>query len=150
MKRYTLSLIIACAFMFASSAAFAQNNRAQDRNENVEAAKVAFITDKLGLTPEQSQKFWPVYNEYEAKRRALIKSYRSGYRRNLDDLTEQEANARINEMFSTKEKELELEKEYAARYQNIITTKQLIMLYRAERDFTKLLLKRLDNKRAQN
>lgn len=147
MKRYALSLIIACAFMFAGTAAFAQ---VQDRNENVKAAKVAYITDKMGLTSEQSQKFWPIYNEYEAKRRALIKAYRSGYRKNVDDLSEQEANARINEMFSTKEKELALEKEYATRYQSIITTKQLIMLYRAEREFTKLLLKRLDHKRAQN
>lgn len=151
MKCYTLFLIMACTFLLGSTTAFAQNNRAQDRNENVEAAKVAFITDKMGLTAEQSQKFWPIYNEYEAKRRALIKAYRSGYRRNVDELSEQEANERINEMFSTKERELALEKEYAAKYQRIITNKQLILLYRAERDFTKLLLQRLDNnKRAQN
>ena len=124
--------------------------KAQDRNENVEAAKIAYLTDKVELTTDQAQKFWPVYNEYETKRRELMRNYRSGYRRNLDEMSEQEAKARIEEMFETKEKELELEKEYAARYQRIITTKQLIRLYRAEREFTKLLLKKLDASKTAN
>jgi len=149
MKRYTLLFVIAITLMFGSTAALAQDNRTQERRENIESAKVAFITDKVGLTTEQSQKFWPLYNEYEAKRRTLIKAYRSGYRRNVEELSEQEAESRIDDMFTTKDKELALEKEYAAKYQRIITNKQLIKLYRAERDFTKLLLKRLDNKRAQ-
>ncbi|GAB3532684.1 hypothetical protein GCM10027443_16850 [Pontibacter brevis] len=113
----------------------------------MEAAKIAFLTDKMGLTTEQSQKFWPLYNEYEAKRRQLMKSYRHGYRHNVEALSEQEAQARIDNMFSTREKELELEKEYAAKYQRVISTKQLIKLYRGEREFTKMLLKRLDHKK---
>lgn len=148
MKHCTLLVAIAFTLLLGNTAAFAQNNRSQDR-ESVEAAKIAYLSDKVGLTTDQSQKFWPIYNEYEAKRRALVKSYRSGYRRNVDELSEQEADERINNLFATKAKELELEKEYAARYQKIISTKQLIKLYRAERDFTKLLLKRLDTQRAQ-
>ncbi len=148
MKHCTLLLAIAFTLLLGNTAAFAQDNRSQDR-ESVEAAKIAYLTDKVGLTTDQSQKFWPVYNEYEAKRRTLVKSYRSGYRRNVEELSEQEADERINNLFETKAKELELEKEYAARYQKIISTKQLIKLYRAERDFTKLLLKRLDTQRAQ-
>ena len=142
MKRYII-LLFFCVFTLGGSAAFAQ-----DRSENVEAAKVAYITDKIELTPEQAQKFWPVYNEYESKRRELMRNYRGGYRRNLDEVSEQEAKERIEEMFDTKEKELALEKEYVAKYQRIISTKQVIQLYRAEREFTKLLLKRLDNRRA--
>ncbi len=148
MKHCTLLLAIAFTLLLGNTAAFAQDNRSQDR-ESVEAAKIAYLTDKVGLTTDQSQKFWPVYNEYEAKRRTLVKSYRSGYRRNVEELSEQEADERINNLFETKAKELELEKEYAARYQKMISTKQLIKLYRAERDFTKLLLKRLDTQRAQ-
>lgn len=148
MKLYSFLLAVAAIIILGNSAALAQNSRSQDR-ESVEAAKIAYLTDKVGLTTEQAQKFWPIYNEYEAKRRALIKGYRSGYRQDVDALSEQEADSRIENYFLTKEKELELEKEYAARYQKIITTKQLIKLYRAERDFTKLLLKRLDGKRAQ-
>jgi Spy/CpxP family protein refolding chaperone len=144
MRNYTFILAFFCAFFIGSFAAMAQNGRPQDRRENVEAAKVAFLTDKMGLTAEQSQKFWPLYNEYEAKRRDLVRSYRSEYREDVDQLSEQEAKARLDGMFSTREKELELEKEYVARYQRVISPNQIIKLYRSEREFTKLLLKKLE------
>jgi Spy/CpxP family protein refolding chaperone len=149
MKRYTFIFILFCAFTLSGTAAFAQNGRQQDRKENMEAAKVAFLTDKIGLTAEQSQKFWPIYNEYESKRRELVKAYRSGYREDVDQLSEQEAKARIDGMFNMREKELELEKEYVSRYQRVITTNQIIKLYRSEREFTKLLLKKLEANKAQ-
>lgn len=105
---------------------------------------MAFLTDKMGLTAEQSQKFWPLYNEYETKRRELVRSYRSGYRQDVDELSDQEAKARLDGMFNTRERELELEKEYVARYQRVISSNQIIKLYRSEREFTKLLLKKLE------
>ncbi|WP_255593838.1 hypothetical protein [Pontibacter sp. HSC-14F20] len=148
MKRLPFILFLFCAFTFGSTAAMAQSGRSQDKN--VEAAKVAFLTDKMGLTAEQSQKFWPLYNEYEAKRRELVRSYRSGYRQDVDELSDQEAKARLDGMFNTREKELELEKEYVSRYQRVISSNQVIKLYRSEREFTKLLLKKLEaNNRAQ-
>ena len=149
MKRHLVALLFCCALTWSSTAVLAQTSRPQDRKESVEAAKMAFLTDKMGLTTEQSQKFWPLYNEYEAKRRELVKAYRSGYRQDVDQLSEQEAKARLDSMFSTQEKELELEKEYVARYQRVITPNQIIKLYRSEREFTKLLLKKLDNNKAQ-
>ncbi|NEM97245.1 hypothetical protein [Pontibacter burrus] len=145
MKRYFF-LLIFCALTFAGTTALAQDNR--QSNERVEAAKVAFLTDKMELTADQAQKFWPLYNEYESRRRDLMKSYRSGYRQDVDALSDQEAKARIDGMFATREKELALEQEYAAKYLRVISYKQLIKLYRGERDFTKLLLKRLDDNRA--
>ncbi|GAB3830804.1 hypothetical protein [Pontibacter rugosus] len=150
MKHHILVLLLLFAFAFGGSTALAQDSRSNDRKENIEAAKTAFLTDKMGLSAEQSQKFWPLYNEYEAKRRELIKTYRNGYRKDVEALSEQDAKARIDNMFSTKERELELEKEYATKYQRVISNRQLIKLYRAEREFTKMLLKRLDDKRAEN
>ena len=149
MKRIIL-LLFFCATTLATTAAFAQDrsSSSNERRERVEAAKIAFLTDKMELTSEQAQKFWPLYNEYETKRRELLKAYRSGYRQDVEELTEQEAKARIDGMFTTREKELALEQEYASRYIRVISYKQLIKLYRGERDFTKLLLKRLDDNRA--
>jgi Spy/CpxP family protein refolding chaperone len=146
MKHTLVLILLCCAFTFSSSKTYAQDTRSKERKEQINAAKTAFLTDKMGLTAEQSQKFWPIYNEYETKRRELVKSYRSGYRRDVEELTDQEAQARIDNMFVTREKELALEKEYAVKYQRVISTKQLIQLYRGEREFTKLLLKRLDHK----
>src|SRR5687767_1804095 len=109
MKRFIL-LLIFCALTFAGTTALAQDSRTpKEHRERVESAKIAYLTDKMDLTSDQAQKFWPIYNEYEAKRRELLKEYRSGYRQNVEDLSEQEAKVRIETMFTTREKELALE-----------------------------------------
>ncbi len=50
----------------------------QNNNGNlnrVQAAKMAYITTQLNLTPEEAQRFWPVYNAYNAE----IKNARFSY-----------------------------------------------------------------------
>ena len=37
--------------------------QAQNGNR-LEALKIAYITNKLNLSPEEAQKFWPIYNQY--------------------------------------------------------------------------------------
>ncbi len=51
---------------------------AQDRDEHrekIKALKTAYITEGLILPQKKLSNFWPIYNEYEEKRRAL---YRQG------------------------------------------------------------------------
>ena len=44
------------------------NNK--ERWERYKAEKVAFLTSHLDLTPEEAQKFWPVYNQMEKEKEA--------------------------------------------------------------------------------
>ena len=45
--------------------------QAQEGNDKIESLKIAYITKRLQLTPEESQKFWPVYNQYEAEKKQI-------------------------------------------------------------------------------
>ena len=36
----------------------------QPRASKVKAARVAYITERIGLTPDESTKLWPLYNQY--------------------------------------------------------------------------------------
>ena len=48
---------------------------AQDRKfEEIKAHKIAFITEKVNLTANQAQKFWPIYNKHEQQVMALRKT----------------------------------------------------------------------------
>ena len=60
------------AFFFV----FAQTSVAQEGqgNEKIEQLKIAFITKHLKLTTEEAQKFWPVYNQYEAEKKQVRQS----------------------------------------------------------------------------
>ena len=60
MKRLIPILILLISF-----SGFAQ--RGGEIQEKIKAQKIAFITDKLELTSEEAQQFWPIYNEFEAK-----------------------------------------------------------------------------------
>src|SRR4051812_46823678 len=94
--------------------------------EKMEAARIALITNRLGLTPEQAEKFWPVYREFAQKRQEIRKEFRQA-QRGLDpsnpDPKKQEA--LVNLGLQLKQKELNLEKDYSGRIMNVITAQQL-------------------------
>ena len=49
------------------------------QNTSVESARVAFISQKIGLTPVQAEKFWPVYNEFNNQRSDIRKAIKKIY-----------------------------------------------------------------------
>ena len=45
---------------------------AQNPNrERLEAYKIAFFTKRLNLTPQEAEKFWPVYNEFQNQKNQI-------------------------------------------------------------------------------
>ena len=59
--------------LFILSINIIQAQEHRSKEERIQALKVAFITEELDLTPEQSQGFWPLYNELQGKLRQLKK-----------------------------------------------------------------------------
>ena len=115
----------------------------QSRFERIRALKTSFITDRLQFTPEQSARFWPVYNQYEAEARGLRKSYKSKYRAQNAKATRVEAQQYIEDNIEYQEQLLTLKKNYRDKLLKTITPQQLAKLYEAERDFKKLLIEQL-------
>ena len=84
---------------------FAQDH--QERYEQIEAIKVAFITKKLDLTTEEAQKFWPVYNNYQKELMELMKKRREDRQK-----TDIAPNDKINADLAYETKMLDLKKKY--------------------------------------
>ena len=126
---------------FLSIQTFAQSPEALKK---IEAAKIALITERLQLSPEQAEKFWPVYREYGNKNKAIKKDFEVA-RRDFDpNSASEEENKKMLEMANTvKQRQLDLEKEYSQRILNIITSRQLNNLKKAESDFREMLLRRI-------
>lgn len=116
---------------------------AQGRKEKVEALRVAFITQKLNLTADESQKFWPAYNEYVDK----VKAARQEFRRQSNDfITDKQAQDYLDAELLLKQRELALYKEYYERFKKVLPLKKVAALREAEEDFKKELLKQLQGK----
>jgi hypothetical protein len=142
MKILRIFLLMALAIpVFAQDAddaeATGEDPRAQ---QTIRAAHAAYITERLSLTPEEAEKFWPVYREF-AKKRLLIRRQLRVARRNGQD----EKNL-IELDLKLKQQELDLEKEYSARFLQIIPAEKLLNLRQAEADFRKLLLRQLQQR----
>jgi hypothetical protein len=114
------------------------------RITQLDNAKIAFITSRLTLSQDQAQRFWPMYNDFVAKRRELNRSARL-LRRDVGNPSLSDAQLRdnFNQDFAIRQQQLNLEKDYFERAQKVLTLRQLAQLYQAERDFTKEVLKRV-------
>lgn len=146
------SLVVSglCAVALAASEpALAQgrgrlSQAAGGRLTQLDNAKIAFITSRLTLNQDQAQRFWPLYNEFVAKRRDLNRTARQ-LRLGADNPTLSEAQLRdtFTQEFAIRQQQLNLEKEYFEKVQKVLTLRQVAQLYGAERDFTKEVLKRV-------
>ncbi len=133
-----LLLIVLCLQFIFIIKSHAQNN-------SVEAARVAFISQKIALTPVQAEKFWPVFNELNNQRADLKRTIRKIYEKMElpTEQTNEKIKAYIDQLAQLKQKEATLEKDYYNRFLLIITAKQLADLFSAEREFQKILLKKV-------
>lgn len=137
-------LCLAVALLAGTFAAQAQGGgRKGQRLAQLENAKIAFITNRVALTQDQAQRFWPLYNEFSDKRRDINRSGRLLRRDVTEGMTDQQIRENFNQSFVLRQQELNLEKEYFDKFQKVISLRQVSQLFLAERDFTKEVIRRV-------
>ena len=107
----------------------------------IRAAHAAYVTQRLELTPEEAEKFWPVYREYNEKRREIRQQLRDARRSDMGETKLLDLDLKV------KQQELDLEKEYTDRLQKVISPGKVVKLRQAELDFRKLVLRQLQQRR---
>lgn len=143
MKNYTIYFILISLFL--TNSLFAQNDMKAKR-ERVKAQKVAFITEKLNLSTEAAQKFWPIYNEYDAKKEALSQRKRElmdKIAKEYDSLSEDDFNKLGDEFIELNVEEANLAQEYHHKFKEALTPSQILSLYKAENQFKQFLIKQI-------
>jgi hypothetical protein len=122
----------------------------RDARQKIETARIGLITERLGLTPEQAEKFWPIYNEYNNQRKNLVQELQEA-RRNVDmqNISEEQGQALMKLGLDIKERQLQLEKNYSQRLMQVISTQQMLSLRKAEDDFRKMIIQRLEERKRQ-
>ena len=145
-------IIIVTLLLTISGNLFAQR---PGRFERIKALKIAYITDKLNLSSQEAEVFWPVYNQYEdalnqlkvVKRRSLMKQIRM--RGGVDQLTDREATNLVQEYKKLQADIFTKEQEKIKALEKILPAKKLLKLYRAEETFKKELIQRLKQQRGK-
>lgn len=136
-----ICLINAVILLFGFSA-YAQKPTTQYDKEKLEAARVAFITNRLDLKPEQAEKFWPLFNQYNEERSMMMDKVSSLNRESMQDLTESRAKEIIQKRFSIQQQLLDREKAFMNEIIKVITPQQAIKLGGVNREFTRQVYQR--------
>lgn len=124
--------------------------QSQEALDKIQSAKIALITERLELTPEQAEKFWPLYHEYSRERQTLRQEYRT-FRQSNDgrELSEEESKRLLEQGQRLKERQLNIDKVYSERLNQVISNRQMLQLRTAEDDFRRMLLERLQQRSTQ-
>jgi hypothetical protein len=119
-------ILLFSLFFALITGAFAQ--RGQHAGGNVEAIKIGYFTKKLELTPEEAQRFWPVYNQY-------INEIRQVRLQNTD----------MDEV-SLEEKIVNVRKKYKSEFSRAIPEEKVNTFFKADKEFTNYLRKELQDR----
>jgi len=116
----------------------------ENDRERIQTAKIAFLSQKLELTPEEAQKFWPVYNEFNQKKKDIqIERRIARLEMEKSSFSDEDAKKMISNEFKARKNELQLEEQYFQKFQEIITPKKVVRLAHAEREFNSRIIKRM-------
>ncbi len=138
MKLFNLTLCMLFALTF-----FGQGDP-NKRMERFESRKIAYITEKLDLSPQESEKFWPIYREY---RKELEQIKKNSDTQNIDSMSESEAQSALKNMVRAKRASLDLEERYIDRMRDAIPSSKILQLFSLEKDFRKRMLEGMKNRR---
>lgn len=142
-----LKKTILAAILLFTTFFYAQHRPDKDK---IKSLKVAFITERLDLGTKEAQAFWPLYNEYEQKRKALRRKERTEIRgkiKDADGLSENEANDLLNKYLSLEEEEKELDKDFLKGVSKVVSAKKTLLLLRAEEEFKRQLIRQYRHKK---
>lgn len=113
--------------------------------EQIQAARVGYISLELNLTTAEAEKFWPLYNEYTQKRENLDEEPEKDKR--FKELSDAELTVFIEQKLANEEKIIALKKQLYKDLQKIIPIRKIAKLQHAENHFRKKLLERAAERR---
>lgn len=136
-----ITLVLNCAVYISGQ------NPNMDR---INAYRIAFLTRRLNLTPQEAEKFWPVYNEYQ-NNKVKIQSERQNivmnFNQNALNMTDKEMSAAGDRLVELEVKEAALLQDFHNKIKLILPPVKVLRLFQAENQFRQQLLDQLQERR---
>ncbi len=141
-----ISIAILFLFALAMVAVAQPGPRGEKRQEKMEAFKIAFFTERLQLTPDESKAFWPLYNQFENERDDLKDKYDLEDKK-LELLSDKEVEAAIMQHIEMEDQLVKLRRDYVRRFMEVLSVRKVALLQRIDRDFKVALLEEIKKRR---
>jgi hypothetical protein len=121
-------ILLYCFFAFSFLIGFAQDGH------RIEALKIAYITKRLDLSPEEAQKFWPIYNLYAEE---LKKARQDAIRNNKTEIELDEST-------------LNIRKKYSAQFSQAISPQKVDIFFKSEKEFGNFVQEEMKRRQLKN
>ncbi len=132
--------ILPILFLLITLSVFSQD-KFKERHEKLKALKVSYITERLGLTSQEAEKFWPIYNVYQLKIHNMRNELRAIVRANKENiLDEQLSSSLIDKHIKIEETKAVLLKSLVSDLKPILSSKKIWKLMRSEEGFRRKLI----------
>lgn len=142
MKTFFVALVLGALVLGASAQGDMSKMKGRERREWIESQKVAFITDRLQLTPAESEKFWPLYKQYWAEELALAHEKRKLFARMSDaSLTAVVAEADLALLVDLERKRAELIERYGKVFAGALPWQKAVRFFVEQENFKGYLLR---------
>lgn len=118
--------------------------------QQIETLKVGFITEKLDLSVTEAQQFWPIYNTYSDGMETLRREERKllgDLQNSFDQLSENEGENVLNSLSKIAQDKLDMRTRLISQLKNVISSKKILRLLKAEEDFKRTLLEKMRERR---
>ena len=146
MKNIFRLLVTATVMLIAGTVALAQNNQG-DWRSRMRSERVAFLTTEMGLTPEEAQAFWPLYNQAEAEEaeafEAVMKAFRDLGTAVKQKKSESEIAKLLKDYTNAVSVPQSINAKYLPRYQKVLPAEKVAKLFIAEEMFRNNQIHRL-------
>ena len=146
MKNYVKVLVSAILFAFCFTAD-GQNNPASDWMSRMRSEKIAFLTSEIGLTPEEAQVFWPIYNKAEAEETSAFNETRKCFTALNEAVQQKKSQSEISKLLhdytSAVTKSQGIQAKYISQYEKVLSAEKVAKLFLAEERFRNNQIMRL-------
>lgn len=149
-------IYILIALMLLPIAMSAQKPTERERRtwmKEMQQYKNDYIARKLELNDEQKAKFLPMYNSMEAEVRKICDQtmrMERDVKKKGEQATDLEYEKAAEAQVELKAKEAQIEMKYFKDFKTVLTPRQLFKLKKAERDFSRELMKKHHEKQNKN
>jgi hypothetical protein len=135
MKKLLIILLMSIGLAssgYSQEAEKPQQQQQQADGGKLKALQIAYLTNKLNLKPEEAERFWPVFNQYQDEIRKV--------RIEGKNLTEVDKEQKI----------LDIRKKYFDEFSKVLNRERADRVFKADNEFKDVIRKEIQERRQLN
>jgi hypothetical protein len=138
---YTILSLLICTLALIKPVS-AQTSQKQLDIAAARAQRKATVGANMNLTPDEASKFWPVYDQYEARMDKIedrhvqeLKEFAAKYQ----NYTDADAKRKLDEVFAIQQSRLDVQKEFVPQFLAVVSQIKVTRFYQIDNKIQALI-----------